>query len=114
MAYECYHLPTCGALYFYGNIRTMRLYDIALVFRSNTTGPQREKLLESLKKWLAEGKIAKTDDWGKKRLAYPIKKEAEGNYVILEVESEKGVPADFEKRLLMEEAILRHLVLRRD
>lgn len=92
----------------------MRTYDVALVFRTSVTGTAREKLLESIKKWLGDGKVAKTDDLGKKTFAYPIKKEREGNYILLEVESEKGVPADFEKRLLMEEAILRHLVLRKN
>lgn len=91
----------------------MRSYDVALIFRANTTGAQREKLLDSIKKWIGDSKVSKTEDLGKKAFAYPIKKETEGNYVILEVESEKGVPTDFEKRVLMEEAILRHLVLRR-
>lgn len=92
----------------------MRLYDVALVLRSATTSAQKEKLLETVKKWLGEAKIEKVEEWGKKRLAYPIKKENEGYYVVLNVEAQKGMPGDFEKKLLMEEAILRHLVLRKD
>ncbi|MBI2036655.1 30S ribosomal protein S6 [Candidatus Microgenomates bacterium] len=92
----------------------MRLYDVALVLRSATTSIQKEKLLETVKKWLGEAKVAKVEEWGKKKLSYPIKKENEGYYVILSVESGTGLKGDFEKRLLMEEAILRHLVLRKD
>lgn len=92
----------------------MRTYDVALVFRPGLTQSAREKLLESVKKWLGDGKVAEVLDWGKKKLAYPIKKETEGNYVLLDVESEKGIPADFEKRIRVEEGIIRHLVLRRD
>lgn len=92
----------------------MRLYDVALVFRANTTGAAREKLLDGIKKWLGDAKVIKVDDWGKKQLAYPIKKEKEGSYFILSVESEEGIKGDFEKRILMEEAILRHLVLRKN
>ena len=86
---------------------------MALVLRTATTASQRDKLIDSIKKWLGEAKIAKTLDWGKKALAYPIKKEREGNYVILEVEAENGIPGDFEKRVLMEEAVIRHLVIRK-
>ena len=92
----------------------MRTYDVVLVFRTATTASAREKLTESIKKWLGSGKIANTIDWGKKQFAYPIKKEREGNYLILEVESEEGIPTDFEKRILMEESVLRHLVLRKE
>lgn len=96
------------------NFAGMRLYDVVLVFRSATTSTQRDKLLDSVKKWLGDAKVKKTDDWGKKQLAYPIKKEREGNYIILNVESEEGIKGDVEKRILMEEAILRHLVLRKN
>ena len=92
----------------------MRSYDVVLIFRTNITKAVQEKLLDSVKKWLGDGKIAKVDDWGKKSFAYPIKKTREGNYLLLDVESEKGIPVDFEKRVLIEEAILRHLVIRRN
>lgn len=92
----------------------MRLYDVVLVFRSSLTSTQKNKILDTVKKLLGEAKVAKVEEWGKKALAYPIKKETQGDYVILNVESEEGLKGDFEKRLLMEEAILRHLVLRRD
>lgn len=92
----------------------MRLYDVVLVFRTSVAASAREKLIESVKKWLGDGKVANIVDWGKKQLAYPIKKEKEGNYLILEVESEEGIPTDLEKRILMEESVLRHLVLRKN
>lgn len=92
----------------------MRLYDVVLVLRSSVTETTKDKLLDTIKKWLGDAKVAKVEEWGKKALAYPIKKEREGNYVILEVESEDGLKGDFEKRLLMEETVLRHLVLRKD
>jgi len=101
-------------VFFCDSIVLMRLYDVALVLRSATTSTQKDKLLETVKKWLGEAKVEKVEEWGKKKLSYPIKKENEGYYIILSVESEKGVQGDFEKRLIMEETILRHLVLRKD
>jgi small subunit ribosomal protein S6 len=92
----------------------MRSYDIVLIFRSNITTAAKDKILTGIKKWMGEGKIAKTNEWGKKAFTYPIKKEKEGMYVLLEVETEKGLPTDFEKKLIVEDAILRHLVLRND
>ena len=92
----------------------MRSYDVALVLRASSTSTQKEKLIDAIKKWLGSAKVVKVDEWGKKKLSYPIKKESEGIYVILSVESDESLKGDFEKRMLMEEAILRHLVLRRN
>ena len=49
---------------------------------------------------------------GQKPLAYTIKKELAGFYHKMQVEGEKAIPVDFEKRLLRNESILRHLVIR--
>lgn len=92
----------------------MRSYDVVLVMRPSVSGAQKDKLVDTVKKWLGDGKVTKIDDWGKKALSYPIKKENEGNYVLLAVESESGLAQDLEKKILMEDAIIRHLVLRKE
>lgn len=86
---------------------------MALVFKSSLAETGRKKLLETIKKWLNGVKILKEEEWGEKALSYPIKKEKSGFYYLLSLEGELGVPSNFEKRLLGEEDILRHLLIRK-
>lgn len=90
----------------------MRIYDLVLVFKSSLTEDKRKKLIDTVLSWAKGAKATKTDMWGSKPLSYPIKKEVSGYYVYLIIESEVGVPTDFEKKILAQEDILRHLVVR--
>lgn len=90
----------------------MRLYDLVLVVKSSLTEKEREKFLESVKGWLKNTKIVKEEAWGQKPLAYKIKKEISGYYHKFELEAEK-IPAELEKKLLTQDNVLRHLLLRK-
>jgi small subunit ribosomal protein S6 len=88
------------------------MYDLVLVFKSSLTDDKRKKLTETVISWVKDGKVTKKEEWGSKPLSYPIKKEVSGNYVYAVLESETGVPTDFEKKILAQEDILRHLLVR--
>ena len=92
----------------------MRVYELALVFRPAVTEVQRKKLLETVKGWLKDVKIVKEDHWGLKALSYKIKRETSGFFSVLALEAKDAVlPADFEKKLLAQENIIRHLLIRK-
>jgi len=91
----------------------MRTYDLVLVLRPSLNEADRKKLLEQVKAWFGTLKVKKEDDWGSKALKYPIKKELTGHYFALSLEGET-VPQDLEKRILNQESILRHLLVRTD
>ena len=90
----------------------MRTYELVLVVRPSVKEADRKKLLETIKGFLNDAKVAKEEDWGQKPLAYPIKKEIAGYYVKWELESEEGIAKDFETRLIRNDDIIRHLLLR--
>lgn len=102
----------------------MRTYELVLVLRPTLKEADRIKLLETVKGWLDKVKVAKENDWGQKALAYPIKKEEAGHYYMWELEAEDpkvlakekhiagGLPADFEQRIIRNDSIIRHLVMR--
>ena len=90
----------------------MRTYELAVVLRSSVKEADRKKLVDTIKSWLQDAKITKEEDWGSKALKYPIKKELTGHYFYMLLESAKAIPADVEKRLLSEENVLRHLLVR--
>jgi len=86
-------------------------YNLTLVLRSSLKEADRKKLVETLKAPFGKAKI-KENEWGQKALSYPIKKESSGFYLNWIVDSEEIIPADFEKKLINNENVLRHLLLR--
>jgi small subunit ribosomal protein S6 len=91
----------------------MRSYQLVLVLRPNLADGQKKKITDAVKSWLKDVKITKDEDWGKKTLAYTIKHETAGNYLNFVIEAKDSLPEDLEKKIVANEDILRHLVLRR-
>lgn len=63
------------------------------------------KLIES------QGKITRVDRWGKRRLAYAVRKRTHGEYAAFYYEAEAALPAELEKRLRINENALRWLTV---
>jgi small subunit ribosomal protein S6 len=90
----------------------MRLYDLVVITRPSLSDAQRKKVLAEIKDLLKGIKVTREEDWGQKPLAYKIKKELAGVYHLMQFEAENTVPAGFEKRLVNDENIIRHLLIR--
>jgi small subunit ribosomal protein S6 len=90
----------------------MRNYDLVVVLKPSLKEAEQKKVLATVKDWLGKVKVTKEDLWGQKALAYPIKKEVAGVYVDILFESEAGITQDLEKKLIDNENILRHLLIR--
>ena len=59
----------------------------------------------------ANGTIDSVDDWGKKRLAYPINDETEGVYTVINFTSEPDFPAELDRVFKITEGVLRSMTL---
>ena len=90
----------------------MRSYELVLVLKTSLSESQQKKLIDSVKSLLKGIKTIKENVLGQKPLSYPIKKEIAGVYVDWSFEMET-IPPDFEKKLLVNENVLRHLLIRR-
>ena len=55
----------------------------------------------------AEGTLANIDEWGKRRLAYPINDLNEGYYVLMNIETKPQFPAEMERVMKITEGVLR-------
>jgi small subunit ribosomal protein S6 len=58
------------------------------------------------------GEVIDVDRWGKRKLAYPIKRRSEGDYVITHFRLEPAQAAELEAGLRLSEEVLRHLLVR--
>lgn len=83
-----------------------------MVMRPSLSDEDRKKLIESIKDSLKDMKVTKEEDMGQKPLAYKIKKEVAGVFHTIHMESEKAIPQDLERKLLHNDKIIRHLVIR--
>lgn len=57
----------------------------------------------------AEGSVASVDEWGKRRLAYPVNDLPEGYYVLMNFESKPDFPAELERVMKITDGVLRCL-----
>ena len=93
----------------------MRKYEVVFIIR-----PLEEEatnaVIEKFEKLIAAngGKIEKEDRWGKKRLAYEIKKEVEGFYVIFYVECEPACVKECDRVMKISDEIIKHMIVRSD
>ena len=60
------------------------------------------------------GKIHRTEDWGRRQLAYPINDIHKAHYILLNVEAANDVIAELENTFRYNDAVMRHIIIRTD
>ena len=92
----------------------MRIYDLCLVFGPDQVKTDQEKLLAKIKEEVEklDGKVEKQDEWGKRELSYPIKRFKEGVFFLLRLVLPSGSVAGLEKKIKIDEDILRYLLVK--
>ena len=97
-------------------MRSVRHYEVMIILDPNqderTVTPSLDKYLDIVRK--DGGKVENLDVWGKRRLAYPIEKKEEGIYAVVNLECEHTSVAELDRRLNLNDTILRTKVLRTD
>lgn len=91
----------------------MKKYDILYILRPTLTDEARQAAIDGLAKILTDNgaKILDTNtkDWGLRDLAYEIKKETKGYYVLLKVEAEIAALKEFGRQAAYNKTLLRYL-----
>ncbi|MDF1580055.1 MAG: 30S ribosomal protein S6 [Desulfuromonadales bacterium] len=87
----------------------MRTYESIFIINPEVVGDAYVATLDKFKGVLeAQGtEILKVEEWGVRKLAYPIKKESRGNFVLLIFEAGPKVVAEYERRLRIDESIMK-------
>ena len=92
----------------------MRHYEIMIILDPNLEERAVQPSLDQFLKVVTAGggKVEKTDIWGKRRLAYPIPKKAEGFYAVVDLTAEPATVVELDRQLNLNEAVLRTKVMR--
>ena len=90
----------------------MNPYELLLIITPDHDENEAEALANQVKGIIeGGGTLLKVDPWGKKRLAYPIRKRSEGYYVLYIFECESSFVAELNQSLHVIEAILRYMIV---
>lgn len=90
-------------------------YETLFVIDPDLAEDATKALVEKFTKLIAEnGEILETNEWGKKKLAYPINDKTEGYYVLVNFKSEGTLPSELERIFGITEGIMRSIVIRLD
>jgi small subunit ribosomal protein S6 len=94
----------------------MRQYEMMVILDpevdERTVQPSLEKYLGVITN--DKGTVDNVDVWGRRRLAYPIKKKSDGIYVVINFTSESTTAKELERQLGLNETILRTKLIRPD
>ena len=90
----------------------MNPYELLLIITPDHDESEAEALTDQVKGIIENGgTLLKVDPWGKKRLAYPIRKRSEGYYVLYIFESAPSFVAELNQSLRVIETILRYMIV---
>ena len=89
-------------------------YELVFILNANLTEDDFTRVLGKVNDQITKlgGTVTETNQWGKRRFAYPIKKQAEGNYVLEKVQISQTALKELDANLKMSEDILRYLFVR--
>jgi small subunit ribosomal protein S6 len=91
----------------------MRKYELVCIIHPDLDETAFNGVVEKIKGWVVEtsGSVDKVEVWGRKRLAYTIKKQREGQYVLFNLSLEGVVTATLEKNLRFLEPVIRYMLI---
>jgi len=93
-----------------------RLYEILLIADSNLGEPDVDALAAQVQGYVEKegGRVQKVEKWGKKRLAYLVRRQREAYYVLVVAEAQPTVVKEIERRLRVTDGVLRFITVRVD
>ena len=92
----------------------MNQYEVMYVIDTALEEGARSELINRFSNIVVNngGKVDRVDEWGKRRLAYPINYKTEGYYVLMYMTAPADLPRELERNLQISESVLRYLVIR--
>ena len=90
----------------------MRKYELVCIIQPDLDETAFNGVLDRVKGWISDsgGSVDKVDVWGRRRMAYIIHKQKEGQYVLLNITINPSATSELERNLRFQEPILRHML----
>ncbi|HVN15062.1 MAG TPA: 30S ribosomal protein S6 [Anaerolineales bacterium] len=90
----------------------MHNYELVCIVQPDLDEAAFNGVLDRVKGWVTEtgGSVDKVDIWGRRRLAYEIRKQREGQYVLLNISLNPASAAELERNIRFQESVIRHML----
>ncbi|MDR2141003.1 MAG: 30S ribosomal protein S6 [Deltaproteobacteria bacterium] len=90
-----------------------RRYETLILLSPNLGKPELDTLKTKIETILAQGQgqIVRFEDWGRRRLAYPVKREIYGNYLLYDFQGQPALATELERNLKIDEKVFKFLTL---
>ncbi len=94
----------------------MRNYESVVIINSDLPSETSKGIVHQIQDFVSKngGRVDSLQEWGKRRLAYKIKKRHEGNYVVINFQLETKHTQRLEQSLRMNDHVLRYLLVNKD
>jgi small subunit ribosomal protein S6 len=98
------------------NLETQRQYEVVFIVDPAAEDDEVTRLIDNLKQIATDqgGVVTKAESMGRRQLAYEILHKTEGNFVLLEIEGSGREIAELERRMRVNDRIIRYLTVRVD
>jgi small subunit ribosomal protein S6 len=92
----------------------MRMYDLLLIVDPRLTDEEVAERSGRIQEALVAqgGEVVSSEDWGRRRLVFELRKQREGHYLLLQVRAMPSAIREFERQLKLNESVLRFLTTR--
>lgn len=92
----------------------MTKYEIMFIVKTTMEEDQVKKTAEELQNLINNktSKVIEFKEMGRKKLAYPINKELSGFYYVMTVEADHETVSEFDRKVSINEKVLRHLIIK--
>jgi small subunit ribosomal protein S6 len=92
----------------------LRTYDVLVIVDPRLTDEEVAQLGGRLQETLVGlgGEARPSEDWGRRRLLFELKKQREGHYLLLQARATPAVLREYERQLKLNESVLRFLTMR--
>ena len=90
----------------------MRKYELVCIIHPDLDENAFKALVEKVSGWVTEagGSVDKVDVWGRRRMAYHINKQREGQYVLLQLTMAPTATAELERNMRFQESVIRSML----
>jgi small subunit ribosomal protein S6 len=91
----------------------MRKYELVCILHPDLDETAFKDAVEKIKGWIteAEGAVESVDNWGRRKMAYIIHKQLEGQYVMFNATMSPSITAELERKLRLLEPVMRHMLV---
>ena len=94
----------------------MRIYEELFIVKPDATEEETDQVVEQVRSVILSGggAVDKVDKWGVRKLAYRVKKQHEGLYVLVQFSSSPDAVKEIERRLRVSDLVLKFITVRVD